>query len=247
MWFSQKTQRDLWRCGYSSPIALENVFALRNFLICAFTVALVFWLIALEDQPLLLRYLLPLGIGAAIVLIAAPRVLISSIGEARVKRIASSMPDGLDLIAMAMSGGASFQAALDQAAEQLKSSHRELAYEFSLISQQSRAGSVAYALSRFQTRMDWPALTAIIDNLSHAVSVGSGLRSTLETLSDRVRQDRLRSVADRANRNVVLCYSQSCFAWHLPRSSWSSCRRSLNSKIFATKPKARVAYFLAMF
>lgn len=201
--FASKAQRDLARCGKSHPLSYENYRAIRNFLFCAASILSALSYLAVMDQPHLARRFAIAGCVAVLLLPALPRVLISFWGEGRARRVSSGLPDGLDLIAMAMSGGLSLQQALDHAAAELATTHADLSHEFGLMGRQTRASSIEFAFRRFGQRMDWPEIRTTLDSLVHAIQVGSSLRLTLEQMADRLRSERLRRATDRANKNVI--------------------------------------------
>jgi tight adherence protein C len=216
--FSAKSMRDIWRCGFLHPQAYENYLALRNFLFCAVVLSTVCWLIALENDVYWTRLILIAGVIMAIVSFAFPRVVISMLGEARAHRVVAALPDGLDLLAMSMSGGCPFHRALQHTVEQLKSAHPDLAAEFALIGRQTGAGSLEYSLHRFSERIDMLESTSVVESLSQAVQLGSPLRSILEAQADRMRTERMQRATERANKNAlkmlfptVLCLAPAAF------------------------------------
>ncbi len=203
-WFGRQTKRDLHRCGYSHPVAHENYLAIRNVAMFGCILALVIWIIALDDQPAIQRWTLILGAVSTILLATVPRVVISTWGESRLRRITHGFPDALDLMSMGLTGGLSFQQSLLNCARELENTHRDLAFELQLISRQATAGSLSYAIRRFQDRMDWPELRSVTEPLLHAVELGVSLRESLEQLSDQLRDERMRRLNERANRNSIL-------------------------------------------
>jgi tight adherence protein C len=215
---ASKARRDMWRCGFLHPQAYENYLALRNFLFCAVVLTTVFWMVALQDEPHISRIALLVGLIAAVVLYALPRVYFSMLGEARARRVVSSLPDGLDVLAMAMSGGLPFHRALEHSVVELNLAHPDLATELALIGRQSGAGSLEYSLQRFAERIDMDESTSVVESLSQAVHLGSPLRSILESLADRMRKERMQRATEKANKNAlkmlfptVLCLVPAAF------------------------------------
>jgi tight adherence protein C len=201
--FSAKARRDIWRCGFLNPTAYENYLALRNFLFFAVVFSTVCWFFAFADNPTWTKYVLISGLILAIASYSLPRVFFSMLGEARAKRIVAALPDGLDLLAMAMSGGLPFYRALEHTIDQLKEAHPDLAAEFMLIGRQSGAGSLEISLKRFAERIDMPESTSVVESLAQAVQLGSPIRLILESLADRMRKDRMLRVSERANKNAI--------------------------------------------
>ncbi len=215
---SAKARRDIWRCGFLHPQAYENYLALRNFLFCAVVLCTLSWALALENDADWTRWILISGAILAIISYALPRVVFSLLGEARANRVVGALPDGLDLLAMAMSGGLPFHRALEHTVDQLRLAHPDLASEFSWIAKQTAAGTLEYSLKRFAQRIDMPETTSVVESLSQAVQLGSPLRSILESLSDRMRKERMQRASERANKNslkmlfpTVLCLAPAAF------------------------------------
>jgi len=200
---ANNARRDIWRCGFLHPQSYQNYLALRNFLFCAVVLCSVCWLVAIENDAYLTRVVLIVGVIMAIISFALPRVVISLLGEARARRVVAALPDGLDLLAMAMSGGSPFHRALEHTVEQLRSAHPDLAMEFALIGRQTGAGSLEYSLQRFADRIDMLESTSVVESLSQAVQLGSPLRAILEAQADRMRTERMQRATERANKNTL--------------------------------------------
>lgn len=202
-WFAAKARRDVWRCGFLHPQAYENYLALRNFLFCAVVLSLFCWLLALEQDSF---WTMRIGIGGSVLalcLFALPRIVISLLGEARAKRVVFALPDGLDLVAMAMSGGVPFHRSLELTVDQLQPAHPDLANEFALIAKQTNAGSLQYALQRFAQRIDMQEVTTVVESLLQAIQLGSPLQNIFENLADRMRQDRMQRATGQSNKNAL--------------------------------------------
>ncbi len=122
--FRVKSLRDLARCGYSDPIAYENYLALRNVLVLGVIAVVIAWIIALDDQPQIVAWLVGGGLVLVFVLFAIPRVMIGLWGERRLHRIMHGLPDAFDMIAMSLSGGVTQLSAFDNVSEALSEAHR---------------------------------------------------------------------------------------------------------------------------
>jgi tight adherence protein C len=125
--------------------------------------------------------------------------------EAKVKRrqetIRLSLPDALDLIVVCVEAGHGLDQALMRVTQELRSTHKEICEEFSLLNLEMRAGKRRTdALRNLAERAGEPELRKLVAIMIQADRFGTSIGDSLRTHADFMRVKRRQDAEERANK-----------------------------------------------
>ena len=195
---NDELKSELIRAGIYHSSALENFLAIRNcaILLVSVWVAFLFVIDIFEGNEWF-------GLVAGLMLIAMvyslPRLVLISRGKKRVHRIEKALPDALDMIVMAMTGGLPLNRALDRVANELKSTYKDLAKELQIVANQSNTSSLEMAFAGFAKRIQLPEVVSLSTLIGQSQKLGGKLADSLADYSKRIRIDRQRRAEHAGN------------------------------------------------
>lgn len=145
------------------------------------------------------------GAGGLISLLvfAVPRLIVSRQASRRIRQIENGLPDALDMMAMSVAGGVTFEQTFRQIAQQLRSSHGSLAQELEIVARQASMGSVENSLDAFARRVDLPEVSALCAVMAQSQIHGGRMVDSLEQYASRIRRDR-KNRAERAGNTASI-------------------------------------------
>ena len=122
------------------------------------------------------------------------------------------MPDALDVVTMAVTGGLPFQGALDSVRHEIRSAHPELGREFDIIHRHAETSNLEQAFDQFAERVDAPEIRSLAAIVSQSERMGANVAVALRDYADGIRRASRLRAEERANRTsvkllfpVVLC------------------------------------------
>lgn len=200
----EKIQVEVRQAGFYHFKAAHEFLALRNALCLGVIVLTMLVLIItfdpVNDNPWPVAIA---GIVALVFTFGVPRVVLQSLAQKRVRRIQTQLPDGLDMITMCMTGGLSLQQSMDRVANELQSSHADLAMELNLIRRQADAFSLENALEQFAKRINVPEVQTLAALVSQTEQLGSNVATALREFADGIRRSFRQRAEERGNRTSV--------------------------------------------
>jgi tight adherence protein C len=112
----------------------------------------------------------------------------------RQKAIVNGLPDGLDLLTVCVEAGSGLDQAISKASEELELAHPALAWEFRMITTETRAGKPRLeAFQNFARRTGVEDVRSLVNMLTQTdrfgTSIGQALRSHAETIRTKRRQN----------------------------------------------------------
>ncbi len=145
------------------------------------------------------------GAGGLISLLvfAVPRLITSRQASRRIRQIENGLPDALDMMAMSVAGGVTFEQTFRQIAQQLRRSHGSLAQELEIVARQASMGSVEKSLDAFARRVDLPEVSALCAVMAQSQIHGGRMVDSLEQYASRIRRDR-KNRAERAGSTASI-------------------------------------------
>jgi len=133
-----------------------------------------------------------------------PDLILMFLGSRRKTKIFLGLPDALDLLVVCVEAGLGFDQAMRKVAEEMKKSHRVIAYEFALCNMQFQMGrtrsEVLHDLGARNGVDDLKALSAII---IQADKFGSSIAQALRVQSDSMRTRRRQLAEEKAAKTAV--------------------------------------------
>ncbi len=135
----------------------------------------------------------------------APRAIVDRMADSRREQLQQQFPDALDLMVVCIEAGLGMEAAFVRVGQEVTESHPRISREFSILSQELRAGRTRVeALRNLGERTDVPAIRSFSALLIQTDSLGTSVGQTMRTYSQEMRQDRLLKAEEKAMRIPVL-------------------------------------------
>lgn len=115
-----------------------------------------------------------------------------------------ALPDALDVLVICLEAGLSLPGALRRVASELQSAHPALARELSIVQRQMQLGrSAGEALRQFADRTDLEEIRSLASVIIQAEKFGASLVKALRVHADALRQKRLFSAEEMAQRAAI--------------------------------------------
>lgn len=192
---------DLRHAGLYYPAARNDFLAVRNFLVLLVVFATGLVLIALPPRAAGLTSSVVITGGIlGIVIFSMPRIYLNQRANARVAAIRRSLPDALEVVAMALTGGVPLQAALERVARETFRTNPDLAEELELLRQQTEIGTLEQALKQLAQRLDIPEVQTLSALMSQSIKLGNDLVTALREYTENLRYTRLKEIEEQANK-----------------------------------------------
>jgi tight adherence protein C len=134
-----------------------------------------------------------------------PDIVLSRLAARRLVRLEQGMPDALDLLVFCAEAGLSLDQAIEQVAQDLRSSSPEVAGEFAAAAAEMRVlPDRTKALENLAQRAGLASLRSIVATLNQSIRFGTPLSESLRVLAAEMRAERLARYEERAARLPVL-------------------------------------------
>ncbi len=133
-----------------------------------------------------------------------PELVVSSMGKSRQKAIFLALPDALDLMVVCVEAGLGLDQAMRKVAEEMKTTYRILAEEFSMCNLQLQMGRPKNeVLHELGARTGVPDLRALSGVLIQADKFGSSVAQALRVQSESMRTKRRQLAEEKAAQTAV--------------------------------------------
>jgi tight adherence protein C len=134
-----------------------------------------------------------------------PDIVLSRLAARRQVRLEQGLPDALDLLVFCAEAGLSLDQAIEQVAQDLRSSSPEVAGEFAAAAAEMRVlPDRSKALENLAQRAGLASLRSIVATLNQSIRFGTPLSDSLRVLAAEMRTERLARYEERAARLPVL-------------------------------------------
>lgn len=200
----EKLRSDLTAAGFPSPAAPALYVMIRFGL--AIGLPLLFLLLqgvtgfGLKPAQLILLTLILSALGLIV-----PRAFIDNRASSRRSRLEAEFPDALDLMVVCVEAGLALEASFIRVGEDIAISHRRIAGEFRILSQELAAGrSRADALRNMAERTQVAVVKSFVALLIQTDTLGVSIAQSLRTYSQEMRQHRMLRAEEKAMRIPVL-------------------------------------------
>ncbi|MCG8492285.1 MAG: type II secretion system F family protein [Sneathiellales bacterium] len=138
---------------------------------------------------------------AALVGYALPRIMVKNQVSKRYAAMRKTLPDALDLLVICTEAGLNLDSGLDRVCREISNSAPELADEFGLTSiELGFLPDRKEALMNLAQRVDFPAMTTLVNTLLQTEKYGTPLAVALRVLSAEMRNERLMKAEEKAAR-----------------------------------------------
>jgi tight adherence protein C len=203
---SRKTMGDLERSLSASGISISQGIAvfIGSKVILVVTLPLVGWLVARHMEfSGGLRTLVPAI--AAVVGLVLPDWVVGKYRARYLKKLEDALPDALDMMVICAQAGLGLGPAVIRVATEMRTSYRELAYEFALTANELQISTDSrVALTNLGIRTELDSLKRLGATLIQTIQYGTPLTDALRTLSTELRHDMLVKMETKAARLPVM-------------------------------------------
>lgn len=206
--FAQQQEREIIRL--MSWLGVPHERAIASFSVARVVVGIVAALLCFvvylyRGGDGLTTQALAIMIGAMLAGWLAPAFIMSGRGKRRVRMIARSLPDALELMVVCVEAGLSLDDALDRVVAELGESHHALADELALLAADLKIlPSREQALANLADRVDLPSIRSIVGTLAQTMKFGTPLAHAMKVVASEMRNDVLIGMEERANRLPAL-------------------------------------------
>jgi tight adherence protein C len=140
-------------------------------------------------------------IAAAVIGMVLPDLIVTQMRKRFMGRLEKGLPDALDMMVICAQAGLGLGPAIIRVADELKSSYRDLAIEFSLTANELQIMSdTRIALHNLGQRTGLEAFRRLAMTLIQTIQYGTPLTDALRTLSAEMRQEALTKFEESAAR-----------------------------------------------
>lgn len=201
---SSKIAEKLQLAGYDQPWA-PRAFTLSRAIATLALPAMIVAVIAVggnwPEPTKLYMYIM----GAALLGLYAPGIIVNGRAEERAKEILNGFPDTLDLLLVCLEAGLGIDAAFSRVGSEITGSHPLLAKLFGQVSLELRAGrSREVALRLLAKKSGVPEITAFTTLIIQSDKLGASVASALRIYAAEMREARRLRAEEKAHRIPVL-------------------------------------------
>ena len=134
-----------------------------------------------------------------------PEIILRGRAAERQKRIASSLPDALDLLVICAEAGLSLDVAVTRVSGEIDDGAPELGQELDTLAAELRLlPDRATPLERLADRVPLPAVTSLVATLTQSQKYGTSLAQSMRVISLEIRNARMLSVEEKAAKIPAL-------------------------------------------
>jgi len=190
-----KIRSKLIQAGFRQQNAALNFFAIKTVLAILFPAIILSSAVFFPDIPF--KDLTMYAMGAASIGVFGPNYVLTKLLERRQTMIQKGFPDALDLMVVCIEAGLGFDLAMSRIARDMKHSHTVIAYEFSIISAEIRAGiDRVTALRNFADRTGMDDIQGFVALLSQSIKFGTSIGETLRIYAEDFRDKRMQKAEE---------------------------------------------------
>lgn len=134
-----------------------------------------------------------------------PEIILKKVGYARRQRIATTLPDAMDLLVICAEAGLSLEVAMDRVRNEMQLSAPDLSAELAItVAELQLLADRRTALANLAYRTDLEALRGVVTTLVQAQKFGTPLSQSLRVLGKEMRTARMLAVEEKAARLPAL-------------------------------------------
>jgi tight adherence protein C len=197
-WEQSQLRQRFIQAGWRSPGAPTTFYGIKAILTLALPLLVLVVLLFRERSTSPSVALLAL-VGAGLVGLYGPNLILKDALERRRKTIFDGLPDALDLMTICMEAGLSLEGALARVAEEIAGTQPLIASELQLVVLEMRAGrGRETALRNLAKRNSVEELESLVAALVQAEQFGVSVADSLRTHSDALRNKRKQKAEEQA-------------------------------------------------
>lgn len=189
------------RAGYRSKNAVRMFHAMQFLLAFgALCLGLIYtYLISLSQdldlQKIAMFTLMPAGFGYYL-----PSYWVQRRLQTRQQLITEGFPDALDMMLVCVEAGQSLDQSISRVAKEIGAAYPDLAEEFEIVSQETRAGKERVTVLRdLSERVGLPDITSFVTTMIQSATFGTSIAEALRVYSAEMRDKRVMRAEEKAN------------------------------------------------
>ncbi|GAB6035353.1 type II secretion system F family protein [Galenea microaerophila] len=188
----EKIENQLIRAGYRTEDSVGAYFFIKTFIILfGVFIALVAWA--------WFNLSLPLAIFIPIVFMLTPEHVLNYLGNRRLERVNTALPDFLDMTNICMNAGLSYLVALKRVTSELKEVYPEVCFEFEYMLDQIQLGVPRIqALKQFAERNPTEDIQQLVLVLIQNEKLGTPIAKAISDFTRRMYQEREQRLEEKA-------------------------------------------------
>ena len=195
-------QATLAAAGLRGPGSLNLFIGSKLLLLLGLPLAAYLLLHGIHVQPLLRVVAIA---GGAIAGLIAPDYVLRHIQKRYAQKVATGLPDALDMMVICAEAGLGLERTLERVAEEISPAHPQVAKELRITVRDMGIGADRReALKAMAARAGVEGLARLSGTLVQSIQYGTPLSQALRLLSGEMRQDTLTRFEERAARLPVL-------------------------------------------
>jgi len=196
-WERNRISERLVQAGIRSENALTSFYLIKAMLAVSLPLAVV--LLAPLFPHATLNHVVIAGSFAGFVGLTVPNMVLERMKLNRMKRIRNGFPDALDLLVVCSEAGLGLNAAIERVAQEMESTHPDLAEELGLVNAETRVGvNRLDALRNLAARTGLEDIRGLVALLTQSLRLGSGVADTLRIYSEEFRDKRMQKAEELA-------------------------------------------------
>lgn len=197
-------EQELRRAGLYKPTARVEFLGLRNGLVVLALVGTGLVAVAFgPEEPQVVYYTVLGGLIVAALAWGIPRLVLQSMGRARVRTINESLPFGMDMLTMTMEGGLTMRDALYHVSRELFFAHPAMAVELLIIRRHAELSSLDNAFDQFAKRIDTPEVISLAALIRQGQRLGTDVVGSINEFADGLRLKRRQTADARSSGAAV--------------------------------------------
>ena len=189
------------RAGYRSKNAVRMFHAMQFLLAFGLLAVgmLYTYLVSLSQtltmQQMALFTLMPAGFGYYL-----PSYWVQRRLQTRQQNITEGFPDALDMMLVCVEAGQSLDQSIARVAKEIGAAYPDLAEEFEMVSQETRAGKERVTVLRdLSERVGLPDITSFVTTMIQSATFGTSIAEALRVYSAEMRDKRVMRAEEKAN------------------------------------------------
>ncbi len=202
-------RRYLTTVGFRSEKAVTFYYGIKV-MVCAVALVAALFVVPLISAQTTVRIVL--YVAAGVVGYGGPHLVLEHMVSTRRRRLRIGLPDALDLMVIAVESGVGLDQAFVSVTRELRSAHKDVTDEFSLVSLEMRAGKPRIeALHHLAERTGEPEVRQLVAVLAQTDRFGTSIGDALRTHADFMRVTRRLAAEERAGKLGVKLVFPICF------------------------------------
>ena len=191
----------MMRAGYRSKNAVRMFHAMQFLLgIGLLVLGMLYTYLVSRSQPIDLQKIALFTLMPAAAGYYLPTYWVQRRLQTRQQNITEGFPDALDMMLVCVEAGQSLDQSIARVAKEIGPAYPDLAEEFEIVSQETRAGKERVTVLRdMSERVGLPDITSFVTTMIQSATFGTSIAEALRVYSAEMRDKRVMRAEEKAN------------------------------------------------